>query len=312
MGQVRELRVLPGERVTRGQVLAVLDGREMEANRTRADAMLAASEQQQAAAEAEQASAAAGLLLAKVTHDRIARLRERKSATAQELDEAAAALTAAESRLSAARAALAAARAGFDGARAGAEAAAVASGYSRIVAPFNGTVTEKHVDPGTMAMPGSPIVTMEESGEYRVEVRLDESRAARVNWDEAPRVQIDGAGGELAEGRIAERARALDDAHTVVVKVAVPGAALRSGMFARVIFSGPVTQRLALPEGALVSRGHLDAVFVVEGDTARYRVVEVGRRTASLAEIRAGVTEGERVVASPPPSLTDGATVQLR
>jgi RND family efflux transporter MFP subunit len=314
VGQVREIRVAPGDRVARGAVLAVLDGREMDANRTRADAMLAASAQQQAAAEAEQNAAAAALRLARLTHERVARLRERKSATAQELDEATAALSAAESRVSAAAAGLQAARASLEGARAGADAATVASGYSRIAAPFDGIVTEKHIDAGTMAMPGTPIATVEQTGEYRVEVRLDENRAARVNWDAAPRVQIDDPEGEptFAEGVVAERARALDDAHTVVVKVAVPGASLRSGMFARVIFSGPTVRRLAIPEEALVSRGQLDAVFVVEGETARYRVVEVGRRGAPLVEIRAGLSEGERVVASPLPSLVDGAPVEPR
>jgi RND family efflux transporter MFP subunit len=314
VGQVREIRVAPGDRVAGGQLLAVLDGREMDANRTRADAMLAAAAQQQAAAEAEQQAAAAALQLAQLTHERITRLRERKSATAQELDEASAALTAAESRVSAARAGLEAARASHEGARAGADAATIASGYSRIVAPFDGIVTEKHIDPGTMAMPGTPVVTVEQAGEYRVEVRLDENRAARVNWDEAPRVQVDDPEGEpkSIEGVVAERARALDDAHTVVIKVAVPGASLRSGMFARVIFSGPASRRLAIPAEALVSRGQLDAVFVVEGETARYRVVEAGRRGAVLVEVRAGLSEGERVVAGPPASLLDGAPVELR
>jgi RND family efflux transporter MFP subunit len=314
VGQVREVRVNPGDRVLRGQVLAVLDGREMDANRVRADAMLAAAAQQRAAAEAEQNAAAAALALARVTHERVGRLRERKSATAQELDEAAANLTAAESRVSAARAGLEAARASLEGARAGADAAGVASGYSRITAPFDGTVTEKHVDAGTMAMPGTPILSVEQGEEYRVEVRLDENRAARVNWDALPRVQLDGPAGEsrMVEGRVAERARAMDDAHTVVVKVALPVTALRSGMFARVIFSGPAGRRLAIPEESLVSRGQLDAVFVVEGDTARYRVVEVGRRGAALVEIRAGLSEGERLVSVPPPSLVDGTPVEVR
>jgi multidrug efflux pump subunit AcrA (membrane-fusion protein) len=312
VGQVREVRVLPGARVSRGQVLAVLDGRVMDANRARASAMLTAATQGQAAAEAEHAAAQAGLRLAESTHGRIARLSERKSATRQELDEAEAALKAAQARATAAAANVAATRSNVEGARAAADGAAVASGYSRITAPFDGVVTEKHIDPGMMAMPGTPILTVEQAGEPRVEVRLDESRAARVRWEDAPRVELDRPDGGTVSvaGQVAERAHALDDAHSVVAKVAVPGEQIRTGMFARVVFAGPVRERLVVPEDALLRRGQLDAVFVVDGETARYRVVEAGERSAGLVEIRAGLIAGERVVTRPPASLTDGVRVE--
>jgi multidrug efflux pump subunit AcrA (membrane-fusion protein) len=314
VGQVREIRVLPGARVSRGQVLAVLDGREMDANRVRAAAMFSAATQGQTAAEAERDAADAALRLATATHARIARLKERNSATQQEFDEAEAALKAAQSRAAAAAANVAASRSNTEGARAAAEAAAVTSGYSRVTAPFDGVVTEKHIDPGVMAMPGTPILTVEQSGEPRVEVRLDESRAARVRWDVAPRVELDRPDGSTAsvEGHVAERAHALDDAHTVVAKIAVGGEQVRTGMFARVVFAGASRERLVVPEDALVRRGQLDAVFVIDGDAARYRVVEAGERSRGVVEVRAGLVEGERVVVRPPASLTDGAAVAVR
>jgi RND family efflux transporter MFP subunit len=313
VGQVREISARPGAKVRAGAVLAVLDSREMDANRDRADAMLTAAAQGQTAADADKAAAEAALKLATATHARIAQLRDKKSATAQELDEAEAALRGAQARAAAASAALSAATANLTGARAAAQGARISAGYSRIVAPFDGIVTQRHVDEGAMAMPGAPIVTIEEAGEHQVEVRLDEARAARVNWSHQPRVIFSSPDGReiAAEGRVVERAVALDSSHTVVVKVALPAnEALRSGMFARVLFSGGARRGLAVPADAVLQRGQLDAVFVVADGKARYRVVELGRPADDFVEVRSGLTAGERVVRAAPASLVDGAAVK--
>lgn len=312
VGQVLKINTRPGAHVRAGTVLAVLDGREMDANRERADAMLTAAVQGHTAAEADKAAAEAGLKLAVATHGRIAQLRDRKSATAQELDEAQAALSAAQARAAAAAAAVSAANANLSGARAAAEGARISAGYSRIVAPFDGTVTQRHVDEGAMAMPGTPILTIEEQATHQVEVRLDDTRAARINWSQSPRVVFTGADGAdvTVEGRVVERAVALDNAQTVVVKVALPaGSDVRTGMFARVRFNGGARRGLAVPADAIVQRGQLDAVFVVADGRVRYRVLEVGRVAGDFVEVRSGVAAGERVVRAAPASLVDGMPV---
>jgi multidrug efflux system membrane fusion protein len=312
MGQVRRVLVEPGDRVRAGQVLAVLDGREMDANRERAEAMAAAAAEQQSAAGSDKAAADAALALATATFNRISTLRGKKAATAQELDEAQASLRAAEARAKAAEAAVAASTASASGARAGLQAAEVASGYSRIAAPFAGVVTQKHVESGTMTMPGSPVVTVEQGGGFEVDVRLDDSRATRIDWTAAPAVAFTMADGKeaLVAGRVVERARALDSAHTVLAKVALPAdTPVRSGMFARVIFAGAARRTLTVPAEAVVQRGQLDAVFVVEDGRARYRVIEAGQRAQDMVEVRAGLSRGETVVRPVPASLVDGVRV---
>lgn len=312
VGQVREISARPGARVRAGALLAVLDGREMEANRDRAAALLTAAAQGRTAAEADRAAAEAALTLAAATHARIARLRERKSATAQELDEAQAALSAAGARAAAAAAAVSAAGANLTGARAAAEVARISASYGRIVAPFTGIVTQRHVEAGAMTMPGTPVVTVEQDGGHQVEASLDEGRAARVNWSANPRIVYSAPNGDdvTVEGRVVERAAALDNAHTIVVKVALPaGESLRTGMFARVQFSGSARRTLAVPADALVQRGQLDAVFVVSDGQVRYRIVEIGREAGGFVEVRSGLGAGERVVRGAPPSLVDGTPV---
>jgi RND family efflux transporter MFP subunit len=289
--------------------VALLDGREMDAGRARAEALVVAASNGQSAAESEKAAAEAALQLASATFTRIATLRDKKAATGQEFDEAQAALSAADARAKSATAAVAAAVANAAGARASLEGAQVASGYSRITAPFDGVITQKQIDAGAMTMPGTPILTVEERGGFEVEVRIDDSRATRIDWEAAPAVRL-GLEAPEVTGKVVERALALDAAHTVIAKVAIPESpGLRTGMFARVIFPGPPRQALTVPPDSLVQRGQLDAVYVVEDGRARYRVIEAGQRSSEAVEVRAGLVRGERVVRLVPASLVDGASV---
>lgn len=118
-------------------------------------------------------------------------------------------------------------------------------------------------------------------------------------------VEALGAAGTLT-GRVDEVSRAVDvDARTFLVKVTLPAAAgLRSGLFGRMRVAGPSQSGLLVPEGAVVKRGQMSSVFVVEGGVARIRLVELHGR-----EVLAGLVEGERVVVVPPPALTDGRKV---
>jgi predicted lactoylglutathione lyase len=92
MAPVQAVRVVPGDRVRAGQVLVELDGRDLTSNARSATAGAAQAREGVTAATAEQRAARAALDLAKATHGRIATLFARKSATAQEMDDAAAAL----------------------------------------------------------------------------------------------------------------------------------------------------------------------------------------------------------------------------
>ncbi len=283
MADVRAVPVKPGDRVRAGQALVLLDGRELQAHRTRASASQAAVTQSTALAEADRQAAEAALALARLTHQRIADLKAKNSATQGELDEAVANLRAAEARMRVAEARVAEARAAIESAAAGSSAADVAASYATLTAPFDGVVTEKSVDPGNMATPGQPLITVEDDRDFRLEVRLDESRAAFVHVGDEVLVRLEG-GAAGATGRVAEVQRMLDPgSHDFLVKIDAPsGAALRSGMYGRAVFRGATRTGLAVPEAAIVRRGQLASVFVVDADNhARLRLVNAcgsGRR----------------------------------
>jgi RND family efflux transporter MFP subunit len=311
MADVRAVPVKAGDRVRAGQPLVLLDGRELQAHRTRATASQAAVTQSTALAEADRQAAEAALALARLTHQRIADLKAKNSATQGELDEAVANLRAAEARSRVAEARVAEAKAAIESAAAGTSAADVAASYATLSAPFDGVVTDKSVDPGNMASPGMPLVTVEDDRAFRLEVRLDESRAAFVHGGDDVTVTLDGGASSLT-GRVAEVERMFDPgSHDFLVKIDLPvGGGLRSGMYGRAVFRGAARKGLAVPEAAIMRQGQLTSVFVVGPDNhARLRLVNASEPVAGTVEIRAGLASGERVVVGPPPSLADGSPV---
>ena len=193
---VLEVRVMAGDRVRRGQTLVVLDGRQLGAYAAQATAATAGSRLGLEAAEAEQRSAESALVLAKLTHDRVRGLNQKDSATTQELDQATAGLAAAEARAAAARARVAEAGAGINAASAAEQAASVGVSYTTLTAPFDGIVSARHADPGSLAAPGAPLVTVEDTGGYRIEAQMDESRAQLVTPGGPADVRLDRAAGE--------------------------------------------------------------------------------------------------------------------
>jgi len=315
MAQVRAVQVAPGDRVKAGQVLVVLDGRDLQANRARAVAGEAGARQGSVMAEADRQAAAAGLELAALTHKRMSDLRAKNSATPNELDQATAGLRAAESRLKAADARVAAAKLEVDAAVAGASAAGTVADWATLTAPFDGVVTEKQVEVGNMVGPGQPLVTIEDTRGFRVETRLDESRAAMVHVGDPVGVSLSvpGQSAEAAlDTRVTEIARMVSaDSHDFLVKIELPSSTgLRSGIYGHVRFAGPKRAALTVPATALVRRGQLSFVFVVERDNrAHLRLVNAGDPLAGLVEIRSGLVAGDRVVNTPPPALTDGSAV---
>ncbi len=84
-------------------------------------------------------------------------------------------------------------------------------------------------------------------------------------------------------------------------------------MFARARFLRGERQVLAIPVGAVVRRGGLDGVFVVEEDMrARLRWLKLGRAEGELVEVLSGLEVGHRLVIDPPAGLADGVAVEVR
>jgi len=161
------------------------------------------------------------------------------------------------------------------------------------------------VEPGNMATPGMPLLRLEDTREFRLEVRVDESRIGQVRSGDRVPVFI---GTRSLTATVVEVSRAVDaDARAFLVKIALPDApGLRSGEFGKARFGGPPRRALTIPSSAVVRRGQLTSVFVVDQGTARMRLVSL-----SESEVLAGLTESEVVILSPPATVTDGRRVSV-
>jgi RND family efflux transporter MFP subunit len=308
LAPVLEVRVAPGDRVRAGQVLVVLDGAALSAQARGARAAATAADQAAAAAVSEQQAAEASLTLARATYERIAGLHARRSATSQELDTATSTLRAAEARAAGSAAHAKAAAANVDSARGASDAAGTTAAFATITAPFAGVVTEKMVEPGNMAAPGAPLVRLEDTRGFRLDVRVDAARVGTIAPGQAVPVTLDGNDGRTVSitGTVSEVARAIDaDARAFLVKISLPATeTARSGAFGRARFEARTRRALHVPEAALVRRGQLTSVFVVENGVARLRLLNV-----SGTEVLAGLSEGETVILAPPAGVTDGRRV---
>ena len=309
LAPVLDIRVAPGDRVRAGQVLIVLDGRDLDAHARSARAAAMAADQGATAAASDQQAADAAVALARATHERISSLYAKRSATAQELDDATGALRAAEARAAGAAARAQATVSEVEGARAASEAAGTTESFARITAPFDGMVTDKMVEPGNMAAPGTPLMRLEDTRGFRLDVRVDESRIGQISPGAVVPVSLDsGTGGAstTVSGTVSEIGRAVDaDARAFLVKITLPSATgVRSGTFGRAHFSGHARLALTVPASALVHRGQVTSVFVVEKDIARVRLVRV-----SGTEVLAGLSDGDMVIVAAPATVTDGRRV---
>jgi RND family efflux transporter MFP subunit len=157
-----------------------------------------------------------------------------------------------------------------------------------------------------MVAPGTPLLRLEDTRGFRLDVRIDESRAAAISRGDPVRVVLDGAATATLQGTVAEVSRAVDvDSRAFLVKITLPDApAARSGAFGRAVFGGATRKALAVPETAVVRRGQMTSVFAVEGGVARLRLVSL-----SGAEVLAGLSAGDVVIVNPPPGVTDGRRV---
>ena len=313
MAYVRQVAVQAGDRVAEGQELITLDAQDLDANVRRAEA--AEAEVRGAFPEADNgvAGAKANLDLAQSTFQRMQELASKKSISNQEFDEASARSKSARAGYDMARAR----RSQLDSklAQAGQEvrAARILQDYARIRAPFAGVVTARSVEPGNLAAPGAPLLTVEREGAYRLEASVDESRLPFVKTGQSVEVSVEALDRRLA-ARVSEIVPAVDAAsRAYIVRIDLPALPnLRSGMFGRAWFPVAARNVVAIPAAAAVERGQLQSVFVVEEGVARNRLITIGRRRPAALEVLSGLSEGEKIVSPVPPGLADGARVEVR
>jgi RND family efflux transporter MFP subunit len=287
MGTVIEIRKTAGQSVRRGEILVVLDDREVAGNIGQAEGALA------------QAKAAAALAASNL--QRFEQLKERGAASQLELDQA---RFAHETALGAVRQ--------------GEAAVATASSYrnyARIPAPFDGQVVDRMVEVGDLAAPGRPLMRVEDASRLTLHVSLSETQAHAAQPGGQVEVSIPSLAGRTWTGTVVEVVPAVDTAtRTQLVKIDLPqDAELRSGLFARARFTVGQRQAFSVPRASLVRRGGMTGVFVADAGHAAFRMIELADSQAGESlEVLSGLRAGDRVIVLPPATLTEGAVLEVQ
>lgn len=299
-GRLAFLGVVEGDRVKTGQIIARLENEDFAAEVDRAKAVL-----MQARAESTEATR---------FYDRQKKLLTSGGISQLEFEGA-------EARYQRALAGVASARAAV-------KSAEVALENTLIRAPFNGTVLTKSAEVGEMVAPmastGSSrgaVVTLADMNSLEVEADVAEANIDRVRVGLPCEITLDAYPDTRYPGKVvkivptADRTRA-----TVLVKVAFVSRDRRvlPEMSAKVNFLPQDTKLsgqneapvVAVPNSAVTLRNGVKMVFRVEGTTVQSAPVTTGRVLGDLTEIKEGINSGDRVVLSPPGSLTTGMKIK--
>jgi RND family efflux transporter MFP subunit len=288
-----------GDIVKRGQLLAVLDDRDLAARRAVAGAQQEILMRNLEAAQATVAKAQAELDLAQSKHRRDSELLRSGFLSPSALDTSAASLQSALASLDNARAVLAAREAEKQSLAHEVSYSDTVLSFTRITAPSDGVVILRQAEQGATVVPGSPIFRLADPATLWIAMRVDESVVGRVMVGQPASIRL--RTGETHAGKVARIARQSDAATReleVNVTFDAPPQRFAIDQEAEVtIFAGEDTG-IVVPLAALVrDREGRQGVLVVNDARTSFRPVDTASADAQHAIVIKGLAGGERLVA---------------
>lgn len=169
-------------------------------------------------------------------------------------------------------------------------------------APYSGVVVERHVEPGEAVKPGQPIMTGYGLGELRVTAQVPQSLIGGLRQHRSAEVILLEDGVALEVSKITIHPFANPRNHSFPVRLDLPAMDIRlyPGMLVKVALTIGSTERLMLPQQALVSRSEVNAVYVVDANgKLSFRQVRPGNRYGEQVEILAGLDANEIIALDP-------------
>jgi len=306
-GFLKQWKVDIGDKVTKGQLLAIIDAPEVDANLNQA---IAAQDQ----ADANVKKSEADVALAQATYDRYKGLVPTGGVTQQQLDEK-------QSTLNDDVSALVAAKAAVKSAAATVQRLTAQQSFERIYAPFDGVVTARNYDVGALisesdAAAGHELFDVAEVDQLRIYANVPQSYASMIQPDLDVEFTATNYPGRTFPGKVARTAGALDpNTRTLHTEVDFdnPQGLLFAGMYGEIRFNLKREKpTLSLPTSAVMFAADGSKVAVVDEDMkVHFTKVGLGRDSGTEIEITTGLQGEEQVIANPSEKITDGITVAL-
>ena len=296
-----------GDRVKAGQVLALIETPDL-------DAQLAAARAQLQAGEAQVLVRQAETRLSRTTYERW-RDSPPGVVSEQEREEKQADYESAEARLKSAQADVA-----LDQARVNQYAALAA--FKKVTAPYDGVITIRDIDIGNLVTAGStsattPLYVMTQNDPIRIFVDAPQSAADDLLNSGAP-VRVETGSGVAREyaGKVARTSEAINpQARTLRVEVDIgnPRGEFVPGMYVKVGFALPARGLVQVPAAALLFRASGPEVACVDaGGHIAFRAVTIGRDDGRVVELASGVSPGDRLALNVSSQISEGQVVRVR
>jgi len=228
---------------------------------------------------------------AKLQHERIKRLFDEKAATQMEMDQA---------------------TLGLDSANAGLNGAKAMESYTIIEAPISGQIIEKHINLGEMALPGQPIIKIEDNRNLRLEVTVREQDLRFIQAGKPVIVQIDALPGKDIKALVAQVVPASDiRTHSFIVKIDIPSdKSLITGMYGKALFTTGRREAILVPRAAIVDLSGISGVYIVSAEgSAVFQMVQLGDANGDSVEAVTGLKAGDQVIVSKHDMRLDGRKV---
>ena len=192
--------------------------------------------------------------------------------------------------------------------------------YQQVVAPFDGIVTQRNIDVGSLvqadATSGTFMFTLTQSDIMRIRLYVPQDAAIGVKPGVDAVVRVPEIPDHSFPGKVAQIANAQDPATrtlTTEIDVPNPDGELSPGIYCAVELKVPRrTPSLIVPAGAIVFDRDGLHVLVVENGVAHSRKITEIRDLGTEVEVSEGVRQGEKVVLTPPVDLEDGSKVKIR
>ena len=324
-GYVKEIYVDVGSHVHSGQLLAVLEIPELQDEINRANAEVSRAQDEITRAQADERRAESAYQVAHVSYTRIVEVvKERPDLIAQqEVDDAAGKDRQTEAQVDTAKAALSSARQQLNVARAGLQKTQTLFGYAEIRAPFDGVVTKRYADKGTMLAAGTssekqatPLVQLSQNGKLRLTIPVPESAVSLIHIGSPATIHIPELKRDIT-GKVARFADVVNsETRTMDTEIDVlnPNFELVPGIYANVsLVLEEQPNALTVPVQAIVREGDIASAFVVNSaGQIEDRKVKVGLESATRFQILSGLQENELVIVGSRSQLHPGDKVQTK
>ncbi|HMM04904.1 efflux RND transporter periplasmic adaptor subunit [Dysgonomonas sp.] len=291
MGYITKIYVKPGDKVSAGQLLVSISSDDILAKKAQVQAMIT---------EAEAASKNA-----QRDYERFKTLRSQNSVSDKELENVALQNTSMNAKVQMARQQMN-------------EVNAMLS-YTNIRAPFSGVVTQEMMDEGSMANPGMPILTVEQSGDLQIVASVPENYIQYVKVGDIAKIELKSLGTTI-DGKVSELSpSAFRTGGQYSVKFSIDAKDkenIRSGMYANILMPNKTgenaTSKIMLDKTSIVYRDQLTGVYVIdEQSQANLRWIRLGKTIGNQVEVLSGLSQNDKIVSKAKGKLYNGVKVSV-